>query len=95
MNSNIILFVNSLVSEEVQTNGEKLFSIVKTVGGKTLQHNESNFLNNLRELLAFRVKSSDTFLPRARMRSRGRVFGLSVSLFVCLSVCLSTTFWPV
>ena len=29
------------------------------------------------------------------MRSRGRVFGLSVSLFVCLSVCLSTTFWPI
>ena len=27
------------------------------------------------------------FLPRACMRSRGRVFGLSVSLFVCLSVC--------
>ena len=25
------------------------------------------------------------------MRSRGRVFGLSVSLFVCLS----TTFWPI
>ena len=27
------------------------------------------------------------FLPRARMRNRGRVFGLSVSQFVCLSVC--------
>ena len=26
-------------------------------------------------------------LPRARMRSRGRVFGLSVSLFVCQFVC--------
>ena len=26
-------------------------------------------------------------LPRARMRSRGRVFGLSVSLFVSLFVC--------
>ena len=34
-------------------------------------------------------------LPRARMRSRGRVFGLSVSLFVCLFVHLSTTFWPI
>ena len=34
-------------------------------------------------------------LPRARMHNRGRVFGLSVSLFVCLSVCLSTTFWPI
>ena len=27
------------------------------------------------------------YLPRACMRSRGRVFGLSVSLFVCLFVC--------
>ena len=35
------------------------------------------------------------FLPRALMRSRGRVFGLSVSLSVCLFVRLSTTFWPV
>ena len=34
-------------------------------------------------------------LPRARMHHRGRVFGLSVSLFVCLSVCLSTTFGPI
>ncbi len=34
-------------------------------------------------------------LPRARMRSRGTVFGLSVSLFVCLSAsflgCLRVT----
>ena len=30
-------------------------------------------------------------VPRACMRSRGRVFGLSVSLFVSLS----TTFWPI
>ena len=30
---------------------------------------------------------SSCLLPRARMRSRGRVFGLSVSQFVCLSVC--------
>ena len=36
-----------------------------------------------------------TFLPCVRMCSRGRVFGLSVSLFVCLFVSLSTTFWPI
>ena len=29
----------------------------------------------------------EIFTPCARMRSRGRVFGLSVSLSVCLSVC--------
>ena len=31
-------------------------------------------------------KQKHCLLPRARMHSRGRVFGLSVSLFVCLFV---------
>ena len=49
---------------------------------RTYKSEENARSQSCQGLKANRIGSSSS-LPRARVRSRGRVFGLSVSLFVC------------